>query len=83
MINWCHEEKRFIQNYNLTPHMPNEGGGIAIGVLAIVVIVLLYFAVVGHLVISYYVYFSFWNRVGFGFLALVIIIGLFFLAKES
>lgn len=62
--------------------MANKGEGVAIGVLAIVVIALLYLAVVGHFVISYHVYFNFWDRVVFGIVAFVIIILLVFFARD-
>lgn len=62
--------------------MGNEGTGIVIGVLAIVIIALFYLAVVGQIVISYYVYFSFLDRVGFGILGFLIIIGLLLIAKN-
>ena len=62
--------------------MANKGEGVAIGVLAVVVIALLYLAFVGQIAISYYVYFSFLVRVGFGIVAFLIIIGLIFLARD-
>ena len=62
--------------------MANKGEGVAIGVLAIVVIALFYLAVVGQFVISYHVYFNFWDRVVFGIVAFVIIFLLVFFARD-
>lgn len=62
--------------------MANKGEGVSIGVLAIVVIALLYLAFVGQIAISYYVYFSFLVRVGFGIAAFVIILLLVFFPRD-
>jgi hypothetical protein len=62
--------------------MANEGTGIVIGVLAIVIVILFYLGIVGHIVFSYQIYFSFWDRVAFVFFALLIIFGLFLVSNR-
>ena len=58
--------------------MTNEVAGIAIGVFAIVIVVLFYMAIVGNIVFSFQVYFGFWDRVAFFFAAILIILMLYF-----
>lgn len=62
--------------------MASKVEGIAIGVFTIVIVVLLYLAIVGQIVFSYQIYFSFWERVAFVVFALLIIFLLYFSSKE-
>lgn len=58
------------------------GRGITIPALSIITIGLIYLAVVGHISISLYIYFTFWNRVEFALFAIVIVLILFFFGRD-
>jgi hypothetical protein len=63
--------------------MASEGTGIVIGVFSVVILVLFYLAIVGHIVFSYQVFFSFLDRVAFILIAFAIILLLYFSNKSK